>query len=83
MTGWLEEDEQRFKEVEIINKADSLIYQTERMMKEAKTSIDPGQKSKADGMIEKLRDAIKSKRLAEVEKLTEELMEHPTNKLDG
>lgn len=70
-----EADAKKFKEVEIINKADSLIYQTERMVKEAKTSIDPGQKSQVESLIEKLRDAIKSKRTAEIEKLTEELME--------
>ncbi|MHA1167013.1 MAG: molecular chaperone DnaK [Candidatus Hodarchaeales archaeon] len=70
-----EEDARRYKEIEMINKADSLIYQTERMMKEAKTSIDAGQKSKAEGVIEQLRDAIKGKRFAEIEKLTEELME--------
>ncbi|MFW9995991.1 MAG: molecular chaperone DnaK [Candidatus Odinarchaeota archaeon] len=70
-----EEDAKRLKEIEVINKADSLIYQVERMFKEDKGAIDSAKKSEAEGIISRLKDAIKGKRIAEIEKLTEELME--------
>ncbi|MHA2296828.1 MAG: molecular chaperone DnaK [Candidatus Hodarchaeales archaeon] len=70
-----EEDNRRLKEIETINKADSVIYQVERMFKDSKASIDPTIKSKAENLIVKLRDAVKNKRLAEIEQLTDELVE--------
>ncbi|MHA2296031.1 MAG: molecular chaperone DnaK [Candidatus Hodarchaeales archaeon] len=70
-----EEDSKHLKEIETTNKAESLIYQVERMLKEAKVDVDPAQKSRAEDIIKRLKDAIKDKRIAEIEKLTEELME--------
>ncbi|MFW9992518.1 MAG: molecular chaperone DnaK [Candidatus Odinarchaeota archaeon] len=70
-----EEDTKHLKEIEIINKADSVVYQVERMLKDTKVSIEASQKTAAEDLIKKLKDAIKNRRFAEIERLTEELIE--------
>jgi hypothetical protein len=45
------------------------------MFKDDKVSIDPAQKSSAEDLITRLKEAIKNRRFAEIESLTEELVE--------
>ena len=68
-----EEDERKRKEIETVNKADSMAYQIEKLIKENGDKMDGAKKSQAEALIEKIRKAIESKDLVEIESLTKEL----------
>jgi molecular chaperone DnaK len=67
------EDEQRLKEAEAKNKADSLIYQVEKMIKDMGEQVDSSTKESAKKVIESLKTALQSKDLAQIEAKNEEL----------
>ena len=56
-----DEDERRHKEVELLNKGESLVYQIEKVMKENESAINGDLKNKLTKQIEKLKKAIERK----------------------
>ena len=68
------EDDKKKKElVEARNTADSLIYQTEKSVKEVGEGVDEATKTNVAEIIEKLKKAMEGDDAAEITKLTEEL----------
>lgn len=70
------EDEKRKKLVEARNNADSLIYSTEKSVKELGDKVDGAKKEEIDGSIKKLREAMQGEDLEQIEKASEELTKH-------
>ncbi|MFW5972093.1 MAG: molecular chaperone DnaK [Bacillota bacterium] len=74
-----EEDEKRLEEIETRNEADSLVYQTEKTIKDAGDKVDESIKEKVEKAKDALKevlegddiDAIKEKKEALTEELTE------------
>ena len=54
-----EEDKKLREKVELRNRCDARVYETEKLMKEHKDIISGDQKSKLDAAIEKVKDALK------------------------
>ena len=71
----LHADEDRKKKdiVEARNHADSLIYSTEKSIKDLGDKVDPETKSKVEAAIEPLKKAIEGQDVAEIKRLSEEL----------
>jgi molecular chaperone DnaK len=70
---YAEEDERKRKEIETVNKADSLAYQTEKLIADSGDKIDGAKKAEAEKLIEKVRKAISDKNFVEIESLSGEL----------
>ena len=68
-----EEDERKRKEIETINKADSMTYQLEKLIKDSGDKIDGAKKTEAEELIEKVRKAIERKDIVEIESLSSQL----------
>ena len=68
-----EEDERRRKEIETINKGDSLAYQVEKLIKDSGDKIDGAKKEQAEQLIAKLRSAVEKKDIVEIDSLSKEL----------
>ena len=68
-----EEDERKRKEIETVNKADSMAYQVEKLIKDSGDKIDGAKKEEAEKLIEKIRKAIEQKDIVEIESLSAEL----------
>jgi len=68
-----EEDKTLREKVEVKNNADSLIYSTEKSMKEMGDKVDSETKSKVDDVIAQLKKAMEGDDTAEIKRLTEEL----------
>ncbi len=68
-----ERDRQLKEKIDKLNAADSLIYQTEKSLKEYGDKIPADQKAKIEELLNKLRDAHKREDLAEIDKLSAEL----------
>jgi molecular chaperone DnaK len=68
-----EEDKQKKELVEARNHADSLIYSTEKSLKELGDKVDADTKSKVETAMEALKKAIDSDNPDEIKRLTEEL----------
>lgn len=62
-----ETDRKEKEKVEKINQADSLIFQTEKQLKEFGDKLSEGNKSAINGALEKLKEAHKSQDLASIE----------------
>ncbi len=69
------DDKKRRELADARNTADSLIYQTEKSMKEVGEGVDEETKSKVESAIEPLKKAIETDDLETIKKLTEELTE--------
>jgi molecular chaperone DnaK len=67
------EDQARREEIELRNQADSLIYTTEKTMKEHGDSLDASERSAIDSAIEKLRNTLKDGGREEIKRDTEAL----------
>ena len=67
------EDQERKEAVEIKNRADATIYETEKLLKEHADKIDPDQKAKVEAAIEKLKNATKSDDTNEIKTAMEAL----------
>lgn len=61
------EDQERRKEVELRNSADSLLYATERTLRENGDKVGPADKAAVEGALERLRQALKGDNAAEIE----------------
>jgi molecular chaperone DnaK len=70
-----EEDKKKRALVDARNHADSLIYQTEKSMKELADKIDPSLKSNVDDAVERLKKAMEGTDTEEIKRLTEELVQ--------
>jgi molecular chaperone DnaK len=68
-----EEDKKKRALVDARNHADSLIYQTEKSMKELGDKVDPSLKSSVDDVIQRLRKAMEGTDTEEITRLSEEL----------
>ena len=62
-----ETDKKEKEKIEKINQADSLIFQTEKQLKEYGEKLSDGNKSAINGALEKLREAHKSQDLTAIE----------------
>ena len=67
------EDKQLREKVEAKNTADSLIYSTEKSMKELGDKVDGATKTKVDGIISQLKKAMEGDNTDEIKRLSEEL----------
>lgn len=68
------QDKQKVKLIELRNKADNFIYQTEKLINEAKDKIPSGQKSQIEDSINKLKSLLITEDYSSIEKGFEELM---------
>ena len=68
-----EADEKRKEEVEIRNNADSLVFQTEKALKDLGDKVSETEKKEAESKMEALKEALKGSDLEEIKKKTEEL----------
>ncbi|MDN5330996.1 MAG: molecular chaperone DnaK [Tepidanaerobacteraceae bacterium] len=70
---YAEEDKKRKEKVEAKNHADSLIYQSEKMLNELKDKIKPEEAEKVRKEIENVKKAIESDDLEKIKKATDDL----------
>ncbi len=68
-----EEDKKKRELIDARNMADSLIYTTEKSVKEVGDKLDEATKSNIDQAIEKLKKSIEGEDTEEIKRLTEEL----------
>jgi molecular chaperone DnaK len=68
-----EEDKKKKELAESRNHADTLIYSTEKTVKELGDKVESGLKSDIEGAIERLRKAMETTDAAEIKRLSEEL----------
>ncbi len=68
-----EEDKKKKELAESRNHADTLIYSTEKTVKELGDKVESGLKSDIEGAIERLKKAMETTDAAEIKRLTEEL----------
>lgn len=67
------EDKKRKEEIELINNADSLVYTTEKLLKEQGTKVSQEKRGQMEVAINELRTAIKEKNSASIKKGMEAL----------
>ena len=67
------EDKKRREEVEKLNQADSLIYQTEKNLKEYEDKISAENKAKIEAALERLKTEHKERNFAEIDSALEQL----------
>ena len=70
-----EADRKRKEEIEAINQADSLVYQTEKTIKEHGDKLDESEKKPIEDMTEELKKAIEAKDIEVIKEKTEKLSE--------
>ena len=68
-----EEDKQKREEVEARNRADSLVYETEKNLSELGDKIDEPSKEKVNAAVARVKQALEANNHAEVQAATEEL----------
>ena len=68
-----EEDSKRLEEAEARNKADSLIYQVEKLVKDLGDQVEASMKESVEKAIEKLKTAVESGNIPEIKNQNEEL----------
>ena len=68
-----EEDRQRKEKVEVTNQADTLIYSTEKTIKELGDKVTGDQKQKVEKAIEVTKDALKSEDIGRIKSAIEDL----------
>ncbi len=70
---YAEEDRKRKEKVEVTNQADTLIYTTEKTLKELVDKVSGDQKQKVEKAIEVTRDALKSEDVGRIKSAIEDL----------
>lgn len=70
-----EEDKKRKEEIEVKNNADSLVYQTEKALKDLEGKIDATEKAGIQSKVDVLKEAIKNNNLEDMKQKTTELTE--------
>jgi molecular chaperone DnaK len=69
------EDKKRKEEIDVRNNADSLIYQSEKSLKDLGDKVSADDKSKIDEGVSKVKDALKGTDTEAIKKATEELQQ--------
>ncbi|ACL76148.1 molecular chaperone DnaK [Ruminiclostridium cellulolyticum] len=69
------EDKQRKEEIDVRNNADSLIYQSEKSLKDLGDKVSADDKSKIESGVNKVKDALKGTDIEVIKKATEELQQ--------
>ncbi|MBX6394167.1 MAG: molecular chaperone DnaK [Alicyclobacillaceae bacterium] len=72
---YAEEDRKRREEVEIRNQADSLVYTTEKTLKDLGDKVDKADVEKAEAAKQKLKDALAGTDIEAIKKASEELQQ--------
>ena len=67
------EDEKKLKEIETLNKAESLVNQLEKQLKDDKNKIDAKQKKEVEKEIKDLKELIKNKDIAKIDEKLKQL----------
>ncbi|RMD93861.1 MAG: molecular chaperone DnaK, partial [Calditrichaeota bacterium] len=67
------EDKKKREKVETINRADQLAYQTEKNIKELGDKLDSESKNKLEAAVGRLREAIKTENVSEINAASEDL----------
>ena len=70
-----EEDEKRKHEADVRNDADSMIFQTEKAIKDLGDKVSSDDKKKAEDLIDEVKKALEGSDVDEIEKKTKELQE--------
>ena len=70
---YAEEDKKKKEKAEVHNKADTAIYQSEKMLKENKDKIKPEQQKKIEDAIKQVKDVINKDDTEEINRATENL----------
>lgn len=68
-----EEDKNKKEQIEIRNSADSLVYQTEKTIKDLEDKISDEEKTKVEAKLEELKKTLEGDNTEEIKKKTEEL----------
>ena len=68
-----EEDKKKKESIEVRNNADSIVYQTEKTLKELEGKISADEKSKVEGKLNELKKALEGDNIEEIKTKTEEL----------
>ena len=71
-----DEDKQVKERIEVKNRADSLVYQTEKQLKEFEGKVSEGVKKPVEDGIAKLKDAIKADDIDGMKRIMDELEQH-------
>jgi len=71
---YAEEDKKRKEEVEVRNQADTLIYSTEKSLKDFGEKIGKSEKEKIEKKLTELKETLKTKDTAKIKAVMEELM---------
>jgi|TARA_R110002020_G_scaffold121301_1_gene275809 molecular chaperone DnaK len=66
-------DNQKLEKIQKLNEADSLMFQTEKQIKEFGDKLEDGDKDNLESVIKELREACKSENMTEVETMMEKL----------
>jgi molecular chaperone DnaK len=69
-----EEDRQRREEAEVRNNADSLVFQTEKLLAESGDKVEPAEREKIEGALKVLKDALAGTDVDAVRRAHEELI---------
>lgn len=72
---YAEDDKKRKEEIEVRNNADSLVYQTEKTLKDLEGKISEEEKSAAHVVVDELKKAIESNDVNNIKEKTEKLTE--------
>jgi len=67
------EDKKRKEEVEVRNQADSLVYQTEKNLKDLEGKLESGDKAKIEAELNNVKEALKGTDTEKIKASTEEL----------
>jgi len=67
------EDKEKRRKIDIKNNADALVFQTEKNLKEYGDKIDTDNKAKIEAAVNRVKEAIKTDNLPEIESATEAL----------
>ena len=68
-----EEDRKKKEEIEVRNNGDSMVYQTEKLLKELEGKISDDEKSKVESKLEELKKALEGDDIEKIKTKTEEL----------
>ncbi len=68
-----EEDKEHKEKVEVKNQADTLVYTTEKSLKEFGDKVNPGDKQKIEKALNELKDKLKGNDIEAIKKTMEEL----------
>lgn len=69
------EDKLKKEEIDVRNNADSMIYQTEKLLKDNADKVNASDKAKIEEQIENLKSALKGSSLEQIKTATEELQQ--------